>query len=330
MISRAVGTVNVNAALASGGQRRTIGLMCQLAQDGSGMNAEGKEGRFPLPDGRILGYAEYGLPDGAPVLFFQGTPSTRLMHPPTTITRELRARLITVDRPGFGQSTPAPGRTLLDWPGDVARLLDSLGVGEFVTAGLSGGGPYVLATAWRLRDRVRAAAVCGGSGPVEMAGALRGITLERRLGYLLARHFPGVLRQVVRRYPDPRRDPARFIRRYTRHNPPADQRIIAEPEFHRMYLANFAEAQRQGPAAFAEEVILGARPWGFALEEINVPVHFWQGELDNSTPRGMAEGMAARIPGAKLTVLPGEGHLFAVGPRWREVLQALLAEGAGA
>jgi pimeloyl-ACP methyl ester carboxylesterase len=286
--------------------------------------ADASDGRFHLADGRTLAFAEYGAASGIPVVFFQGTPSSRLMHPPEDITRELDARLIVVDRPGFGGSDASLGRTLLDWPRDVAVLLDHLGVGAFAVAGVSGGGPYALATAYCLPERVRAVSVCGGSGPLELPGALRGAALVRRAGYLLARHAPRLFRWFLRHTTNPNQQTEKFIRRYTRHNPPADQAIITDPTFHEMYLANFAEASRQGFDAFADEVILGSRPWGFDLRDIAVSVHFWQGECDNSTPLAMAQGMAARIPGATLSVLPGEGHLFIYGPLWRTVLKDLL------
>jgi pimeloyl-ACP methyl ester carboxylesterase len=287
--------------------------------------AAAREGRIRLPDGRAIAFAQYGNDGGTPVVFFQGTPSSRLMHPPEAVTREMNARLIVIDRPGFGGSDASPGRTLRDWPSDVAAVLAHLGIGEFVTTGVSGGGPYVLATACCLPDRVRAASICGGSGPLELPGALRGAAPARHLGYLLARHAPGLFRWVVRHTTDPRKDPAKFVRRYTSHNPPADQNIIADPVFREMYLANFAEALCQGFDAFAEEVILASRPWGFSLGDIAVPVRIWQGELDNGTPLGMAKGMAERIPSSTLTVLPGQGHMFIYGPLWRSILGDLLA-----
>ncbi|MFO0602162.1 MAG: alpha/beta hydrolase [Polyangiales bacterium] len=277
-----------------------------------------------LRSGRRVCLARYGAASGAPVVFFQGTPSSRLMRPPDAISEALGARLLVVDRPGFGRSDPAPGRTLVAWAEDVAEVLEHFGVAGFHVAAVSGGCPYALATAWRWPDRVLSASVCGGSGPVDLPGALSGAALERRAGYLLARHVPSALRAILRRYPDPRVDAEAFVRRYTGHNPPADQAVIAEPDFHARYLANFVEAWRQGPDAFAEEVTLGASPWGFDLADIRVPVHFWFGGADNSTPLGMSRGMAARIPGARLTVLPGQGHMFVYGPRWREVLADLL------
>ncbi len=99
-----------------------------------------------LPDGRRLAFAEYGAPAGKPVFFFQGTPSSRLMHPDEGVTRDLGVWLIVADRPGFGLSDPQPGRTLLDWPADVIVLADALGIGRFGVGSLAAG---------RMRPRAR-------------------------------------------------------------------------------------------------------------------------------------------------------------------------------
>jgi pimeloyl-ACP methyl ester carboxylesterase len=150
-----------------------------------------------LPDGRRLAYAEYGAPAGTPVFFFQGTPSSRLMHPDEDVTRDLGVRLIMADRPGFGLSDPKPGRTLLDWPDDVVALADALGIDRFGAVGVSGGGPYTAACAYRIPHRLTAAAIVGGSGPVDMPGTLAGSARERHIGYVVARHAPWLLRLVI-------------------------------------------------------------------------------------------------------------------------------------
>ena len=118
-----------------------------------------------LPDGRGLGYAEYGDPDAMPVLYCHGFPSCRLepsMLPVSGI------RLIALDRPGYGLSDPLPGRTLLDWPRDVAVAADALGLGSFAVAGVSGGAPYAASCAALLKDRIIGLAlICGIAPPGE-------------------------------------------------------------------------------------------------------------------------------------------------------------------
>src|SRR5688572_6695284 len=120
-----------------------------------------------LPDGRKLGYGDYGDPQGEPVFFFHGWPSSRfhgkLLHEGA---RERGLRVIAPDRPGIGLSDPLPGRGFGTWPGDVAGLADALGFGTFRLFGISGGCPYTLATAAALPERVRAAAVLCGAPPL--------------------------------------------------------------------------------------------------------------------------------------------------------------------
>jgi pimeloyl-ACP methyl ester carboxylesterase len=280
-----------------------------------------------LADGRTLAYAEYGDARGAPVLFFHGLPSSRLMHPDAEVSRTLGVRVIVPDRPGFGRSDPKPGRRLLDWPDDVKELCDALGIAELALVGPSGGGPFVAACAARLPSRVRHAAIVGGSGPLDAPHALDGAALERRVGYWLARHAPPLLRLAIRSRPNPNRDPEGFFRSYTRHNPPSDQALLAEPAVRAMFLSSYREGTRQGTEAFAHEVELVARPWGFSLGDIAVPTTLWHGTADTSTPVTMARALAAAIPGAELRLLQGEGHLVFLS-HWRDIVLDLLSSGA--
>ena len=116
-----------------------------------------------LRDGRQLGYSECGDPDGTPLLAFPGFPSSRVSGALLDeLGRERGLRVVCPERPGQGVSDPHPERTLADWPADVRDLLDALDIGRAVVVGISAGGPYALATAARLPDRIsRVAVVCG-------------------------------------------------------------------------------------------------------------------------------------------------------------------------
>lgn len=275
-----------------------------------------------LPDGRRLAYAEYGAPAGKPVFFFQGTPSSRLMHPDEGVTRDLGVRLIVADRPGFGLSDPRPGRTLLAWPDDAVALVDALGIDRFAIVGISGGGPYAAACAYKIPDRLTAVSIVAGSGPVDLRTTLAGSARERHIGYVLAQRAPWLLRRVIALARNPGRNPARFQAQFSQGAPETDRAIMARPAMREMFVRSYAEAARQGVTAFADEVVLAAKPWGFLLEDISVPVHLWHGGEDRNTPIAMARAMAAAIPNCRMTFLPGAGHLFLF-DRWGEILADL-------
>jgi len=282
-----------------------------------------REGSISLPDGRKLAYAEYGAADGRPVYFCQGTPSSRLMRPSEEVTREAGVRLFVADRPGFGKSDPRPGRSLLDWPDDVACLADALGIGQFPVVGISGGGPYAVACAYRLPERVTALGLVGAAGPADVAGNLEGGARERRAGFVLAQRAPWLLALIMRFLRNPGRNPERFLDQFSPEFPQDDRDILSRPEIRAMFLASYRESARQGTRAFADEVGLVARPWGFALADITVPTYLWHGALDKSTPIAMGRYLASAIPGCRATFLPDAGHLF-IFDHWREILSALL------
>lgn len=92
---------------------------------------------FQLPDGRVLGFAEYGNPNGRPLLYFHGYPSSRIeAEAADTMAQRCGIRILSLDRPGFGLSTPQPERTLLDWPKDVQTFAHGMGLERFAVMGL--------------------------------------------------------------------------------------------------------------------------------------------------------------------------------------------------
>src|SRR3954463_12086550 len=120
-----------------------------------------RQSTIRLRDGRTLSYAESGDPDGEPVLGCHGSPSSRLerhVEDPETYRRG-GVRLVVPHRPRFGRSGPSPGRRVLDWPGDVAQLLEHLGIARLAALSLSGGAAYALACAHVLGERVHAVGI---------------------------------------------------------------------------------------------------------------------------------------------------------------------------
>ncbi len=277
-----------------------------------------------LKDGRSLGYAEYGDPTGRPVLFFPGAPSSRLLHPPEGPTLSLGARVIVVERPGFGLSDFQKGRTLLDWPEDVIALADALGIERFPVVAVSAGGPYAAACAFKIPERVTKAAIIGGVGPTDLAGAKEEMPRIRRAGAAVARRAPWLLRVILWVMGNPNRNPERFFQRMAAGNSPVDQEIIFHPEIRRRLMENYREATRAGVRGFAREAIILSNSWGFSLEDISIPVHVWHGEEDANVSLSAARHVANKIPDCHATFLPGEGHWLHLA-HWEEILRALLS-----
>ena len=276
---------------------------------------DGTGARVRLPDGRALGIRETGDPGGWPLLLFPGTPACRLSPlADGEGTRAAGARVVVLERPGFGVSSPQPGRRILDWPADVAHVADALGLGAFAIAGMSGAGPYLAACAFALPERVRQVGMLGVVCPLDAPGVRRAMTPRRRLLYRMLPLAPYAVPLLGALGP---RGVGRVM---TGDVPACDRAILAR--IAGPYAAMKREAFRQGPAAFATELALAAAPWGFRLEDIRVPVHVWHGERDVSTPPAMGRHLAATIPGCRATFVADEGHFVAYA-RWAEILAAL-------
>jgi pimeloyl-ACP methyl ester carboxylesterase len=286
--------------------------------------AGGLEGVLTLSSGRRLGWAEYGERGGRPVVALHGLPgSRRQRHPDDGIARALGARMLHLERPGFGVSDPAPGRTLAGWARDVAEACDSLGVTTIRLVGVSGGGPYALACAALLGSRVERVAVVSGIGPPRAMRSGRYSPFVR-LGFALAprgawtvRPFAALARALARRLPE------RYFELLGAGLNAADRRIFARREIQRMFAEDMSEAFAQSSAAMAEDLALVASPWDFDPGAIRAPLALWHGTEDRVVPAAAAQAVAAKVPHAELRLLEGEGH-FLVFDRLGEILGWLM------
>ena len=253
-----------------------------------------------LRDGRRLAYDDVGDSRGTALLYFHGGGDSRLTrHPDDRLAAEAGVRLIAVDRPGCGHSDFRPGRSLVEWATDVAELASALRLDRFAVLGWSAGGPHALACARVLRERVTRTVVVAGLPEPERFGLLpRDLQLTLRL----ARRDPRLVHAPL----------ARWSRRPTA--------ATCDSDCDRAYADGRVEAFRQGSRGLAWELHALARPWGFRPEEIRVPVALWYGKRDRVCPAEIGHDLAARIPGARLTLVD-DGHqlLFA---RWRDLLVA--------
>lgn len=264
-----------------------------------------------LPDGRRISYAEFGQPDGFPVLWFHGTPGSRTQLPPSAhpIAVERGIRIIGVDRPGFGRSSRHLGRSLRSWARDMAALGDALEIERFGVVGLSGGGPHVLACAHELPDRVAIGISLGGLGPMHGREIPPGFPrLLREAGRLVpVFHVPlGHALTVVVKSLEPY--VYRAIDTYQRLCPPTDRHVFDLPGFRDMFAASILHGIERGAHGLTGDMSVFMQPWGFDPADIAVPVRLWHGTHDGIVPVSHGEWLAKRIPDAELRLQEGEGH----------------------
>jgi pimeloyl-ACP methyl ester carboxylesterase len=263
---------------------------------------------------RRLGVAEFGPEDGRAIFWFHGTPGARRQIPPAArrAAEELGVRVIGVDRPGTGGSTGHLYPDIRAFADDVAVLADDAGVERFGVIGLSGGGPYVLACAHELPERVVAGVVLGGVAPTVGEDAADGgvVDLTRLLRHplVLLRQPLGLTLTMFARAVRPFGHQAMGL--YSRVSPPGDREAFAAPSMEEMFLDDInAAAASGGLNAVTADLALFGRHWGFSVGDIRVPVRFWHGDADNIVPLHHAEALAARVPDAELHVRPGESHI---------------------
>jgi pimeloyl-ACP methyl ester carboxylesterase len=255
------------------------------------------------PGGRVLAVEEWGVAGGTPVLYLHGSPMSRLArHPDDQLYERLGVRLITYDRPGFGRSTPHPGRQVADAAGDVVAILDDLELRRVPLIGVSGGGPHALAVAAVHPDRVTRVGVLASPAPRDAQDLdwLAGMMSANRLEAAAAAHGATAVAEHLRQKASAGLPEL----------PANEQAILDRPEVRAMLTAAYAEAIRPGLDGAADDTVaLFASPWGFDPAEVVRPVRIWHGEDDSVVPVSHARWLADRLPTADLVVQPGIGHV---------------------
>jgi pimeloyl-ACP methyl ester carboxylesterase len=281
--------------------------------------------------GRRIAYSEVGDPAGRSVFYGHGFPSSRrealLLHETALAAG---ARIITSDRPGYGDSDDQPGRRITDWPDDVLRLADHLGLDRFALLGVSGGGPYALACAWRLPSlaagRLAGCALVCPLGPIYEPALLDAMNPAVRVNLAVGRQpawiadlvFGRPVTAVLERWPG--------LVEGVRHiaAPPADREVLAQADNAAILNATIADAMRHGARGARRDLVLYASDWQIPTADIDHPIDIWHGEADGTVPIAHARWYAGHVHGARLHAMPDEGHYSVPIRHAREILDRLL------
>lgn len=281
-----------------------------------------------LPDGRRLCYAEYGSPGGTPVLYCHGFPSSRrealLLEPAAS---RIGLRLIAVDRPGYGRSDYQSDRTIPSWADDCRALFDALGLERVGVVGVSGGGPFALACAARIPERLSGCTLVCALGPVYLPDVLAAMAWPARAALQLVRRLPAASRLVYGRHSAKvlARWPATIERIRDAAAPRIDRELLAEPRVRGLMNRNIRDALGNGARGARQDIQLYTQPWGLPLADIHFPIDAWHGDLDGSVPAAHARWYAKHLPSCSGQILAGEGH-FSLPLRHSEAILNRLVE----
>jgi pimeloyl-ACP methyl ester carboxylesterase len=285
------------------------------------------------PDGRHLSYLEVGDGNGPLVIHNHGGPSSRLeARLLADSASKNRLRLICVDRPGMGQSTPQNERSYSGWADDLVAIADALGYHEFGVTGWSEGGPWALAAAAYIdpaRLRHVSSIAPGSYGAFGDNSAADYLSKIDALGGTLALRFkPGfrlmywTLAFTAKRFRDG------FVKQIRNSLNDYDQKLLLQPEVAAAFGDACAECFAHGSSGLVRDAELLYRRWAFDVSTIERPVHMWQGLDDKLVPDPINKAVADAMPGAVWHPVEGAGHFVAIGSG--DDIFAIAAEELGA
>lgn len=279
-----------------------------------------------LHDGRALGMAIAGPPDGFPIFHFHGRGVSRLeVLQVAASASTFGIRLIGLDRPGIGCSDPRAGHRILDWPNDVVEVADQLGVEQFAIEGVSAGSAYAMACAYKIPDRLIACGLISSVNPGYLVR--KSAPVGRRIVSWTAEHIPWLLGSLVRRALPASPDEAameKILVRVEASVGEPDRKLLRIPEFRKALAQGLAEGLHQGANGNVADTIAQVQPWGFRVEEITFKKMFlWHGEQDRIVPVTAARLLSQALPHCSATFYPGEGHFSTLVNRAQDIWKAL-------
>ena len=286
--------------------------------------------RIHLADGRDLDAIVGGADSDRGFLMINGTPAGVLAQASDVAVLAAHGlRYVTFGRPGYGDSTRVPGRSVADITPDVRELAGLLGLRQLHVVGWSGGGPHALACAALLPDLVVGAATIAGVAPFDAEGLdwLDGMGLENHEEFAATAAGPETLEAHL--------EPLAAELAFTTGEDVAAwfgdlvdevDRAALTGGFAEFVAASSRDSVRTGIWGWFDDDLAFIRDWGFALDSIHVPVAIWQGSEDRMVPFAHGRWLVDHVPGARARLLDGEGHLSLVVTSFDRIVAELVGD----
>ena len=269
-----------------------------------------KFGSVKLSDGRTLAFVQYGDPAGKPILYCHGGISSKSDVAFAQKYCEENGFLITSpDRPGIGDSDTQPKRTLLDWGRDSRELLDHLRVEKTAVLGWSLGGPYALACAYSLPERVSSIGTIGGAGQFDDPRAVSqlGLLVDRLLLTVPSwLHAPFAASMHATALLPPQAMKMTLLSNLTS---ASDREIVSALSLDDSTRFLYESVKRGGMGIIEDYAAVG-NPWGFNPLEIQSRTLIWHGDQDQLCPISVAREMAAGMSNAEFLLVDQAGHFL--------------------
>ena len=288
-----------------------------------------RNNEFTLSDGRNLAYNEYGDLNGFPIFGLHGLPGSRIWFEENEeVSSSIGVRLITLDRPGFGNSDQKKNRNFLDFSYDIQELAQHLKIKKYSVFGISGGGVYAAACAYKNYNSIFKCGLVSTVGefkngipPKEMAG-------ENRNVFILSRKFPWLLKLILNQQKALiEKRPEKYksaIMTNTKHLCKSDQLIMKKEENAEFMLIHMKEAFKKGVKSTVNEAKLFCKDWGFNVKDIKIPIEIWHGIEDTLSPIGPIEELSNKIQNCNKNFVEGKGHFLTEEENiWKKILISL-------
>ena len=281
-------------------------------------------------DGRRIGFQEYGIKTGFPIIGLHGTPGSRIWFNETDpISEQLGVRLITMDRPGYGLSTKKPKRTIYDFNDDIDFLVKKLKIDEFSIFGVSGGGAYALSYASSRNSSLFKTGIIASVFEFKNRKIPKDMCSPNRIGFYLAQYFPWLLRfsynqqkSLIEKSPDIYMS---SIKKNINHLCKSDQALMQDDKVVQSLITHLKEAYKETAHEAVNELRLFSRKWEIDIKKIRSKVEVWHGEKDTLSPINGLKEFIIDIPNYQTHFLKEKGHFLDEDENiWKGILESLM------